>query len=258
MTLNGRTVLVTGGGRGIGQAIAIACAEAGADVVVAARSVDELNETVKQVEAAGRKGLAIQADLGNRSAIADFIDAVKSQSMEIDILVNNAGIGSSANAKLIVDYDDDFWELSVTLNLTAPYLLTKAFLPGMIEKGWGRVINISSVLGKMGYTTAAAYTATKHGLIGLTRTAALETATTGVTVNAICPGPIRTPMLEKRLQITADGMNVPVAEVVKTMTPMQRILNPEDVAGLCVYLASDLANGITGQSCNISGGMVMH
>jgi len=258
MALNGKTALVTGGGRGIGQAIAIACAKAGADVVVAARSVDELNETVKQVEATGRKGIAIQADLGDRSALAGFIESVKSQSMDIDILVNNAGIGSSANAKLIVDYDDDFWELSMALNLTAPYRLTKAFLPGMIEKGWGRVINISSMLGKLGFPTAAAYTATKHGLIGLTRTAALETATTGVTVNAICPGPIRTPMLVKRLQISADEMNISVEDVIRTMTPMGRILDPEDVAGLCVYLTSDLANGITGESCNISGGMVMH
>lgn len=258
MTLKNRTALVTGGGRGIGQAIAVAMAQAGADVIVTARSIDELNETVKQIEVCGSNGNAVQADLGSREAIAEFIKSVLAQEKTVDILVNNAGIGSSESPKEIIDYDDDFWDLSIALNLTAPYLLTKALLPGMIEKGWGRIINVSSVVGKIGLLTAAAYSSTKHGLIGLTRTAALETATTGVTVNAICPGPIRTPMLAKRIQANSDLFGVPVEEIEKTLNPMQRLLDPEEVADLTVFLAGDAGRSITGQSYNISGGMVMH
>jgi 3-hydroxybutyrate dehydrogenase len=186
------------------------------------------------------------------------VESVFSQIPRIDILVNNAGIGSGINAKLVVDFDDDFWDLSLALNLTAPYLLTKAFLPAMIKTGWGRIINIASILGKMGISTGAAYSASKHGLIGLTRTTALETATTGVTVNAICPGPIRTAMLAKRMQATAEISGGSLVEMEKGMNPMQRLLEPEEVAELAVFLASDSVKSITGQAYNISGGAIMH
>jgi NAD(P)-dependent dehydrogenase (short-subunit alcohol dehydrogenase family) len=258
MKLNDKTALVTGGGRGIGAAIAVAFAEQGADVIVAARSVDQLGETVSRIEACGRKGIAIPADFNRREAIASLVESIFAQFPRIDILVNNAGIGSGKNAKLVVDFDDDFWDMSIALNLTVPYLLTKAFLPGMIEAGWGRIINISSILGKMGIPTGAAYSASKHGLIGLTRTAALETATTGVTVNAICPGPIRTTMLASRMQATAELSGESLAELEKSMNPMQRLLEPDEVAELAVFLASDSAKSITGQAYNISGGAIMH
>ncbi len=258
MKLKDKIALVTGGGRGIGAAIAVAFAREGADVMVAARSVDQLEDTVNRIEATGRKGIAIPADLSQREAIASFAEAIFAHNPTIDILVNNAGIGSGMNAKLIVDYDDDFWDTTMALNLTAPYLLTKAFLPGMIKAGWGRVINTSSVAGKMGYPTGVAYSASKHGLIGLTRTAALETATTGVTVNAICPGPIRTPMLARRMQVTAELSGESVVDMEKTMNPIQRLLEPDEVAGLAVFLASDSAKSITGQAYNISGGSMMH
>ena len=258
MKLKDKVALVTGGGRGIGQAIAVAFAQEGADVIVAARSTDELEKSVERIEATGQKGIAIPADLSQRETIASFVDTVFSYYPTIDILVNNAGIGSGMNAKLVIAYDDDFWDTTMALNLTAPYLLTKAFLPGMIGAGWGRVINTSSVAGKMGYPTGAAYSASKHGLIGLTRTAALETATTGVTVNAICPGPIRTPMLARRMQVSAELSGVSVEEMEKTMNPMQRLLEPEEVASLAVFLASESGKSITGQSYNISGGSMMH
>jgi len=258
MKLKNKVALVTGGGRGIGQAIAVALAEEGADVVVAARSVDQLEEAVQKIEATGGKGIAIPADLSQRETIDSFVQAVSAHYSKIDILVNNAGIGSGANAKLVVDYDDDFWDTSVALNLTAPYLLTKAFVPAMIKAGWGRVINISSVAGKMGYPTGAAYAATKAGLIGLTRTVALETATTGVTANAICPGPIRTAMLLRRIQVSAELQGTTAEELEKQINPIQRMLDPEEVAGLAVFLAADTGKSITGQSYNISGGSMMH
>ena len=258
MKLKDTTALVTGGGRGIGEALAVAFAQEGADVMVAARSVDQLEDTVHRIEATGRKGIAIPADLSQRETIASFVEAIFTHFPTIDILVNNAGIGSGMNAKLVVNFDDDFWDTTIALNLTAPYLLTKAFLPGMIKAGWGRVINTSSVAGKMGFPTGAAYSVSKHGLIGLTRTAALETATTGVTVNAICPGPIRTTMLARRMQATAELSGESVADMEKTMNPMQRLLEPDEVAGLAVFLASDSAKSITGQAYNISGGSMMH
>ena len=258
MILKDKTALVTGGGRGIGEAIAIAFAEEGANVIVTARSVDELEETVKKIEETGQKGIAIPTDLSQRETIAAFVKTVVSHHLTIDILVNNAGLGSGMNAKSVVEFDDGFWDTSIALNLTAPYLLSKAFLPAMINAGWGRVINISSVAGKLGYPTGAAYSASKHGLIGLTRTAALETATTGVTVNAICPGPIRTPMLAKRIQVSSELFDVSVEEMEQTLNPIKRLLEPEEVASLALYLASDNAKSITGQSYNISGGMVMH
>lgn len=258
MKLNDKTALVTGGGRGIGAAIAVAFAEQGADVIVAARSVDQLGETVSRIVACGRKGIAIPADFNRREAIASLVESIFAQFPRIDILVNNAGVGSGKNAKLVVDFDDDFWDMSIALNLTVPYFLTKAFLPGMIEAGWGRIINISSILGKMGIPTGAAYSASKHGLIGLTRTAALETATTGVTVNAICPGPIRTTMLARRMQATAELSGQSLADLEKSMNPMQRLLETDEVAELAVFLASDSAKSITGQAYNISGGAIMH
>ena len=128
----------------------------------------------------------------------------------------------------------------------------------MIERGWGRVINMASVAGKRGLLAAGAYTATKHGLIGLTRTAALETAGTGVTINAICPGATRTIMLRRRLTVDADLRGVPVAEVEANINPMGRLLEPEEIAELAVYLASDDARGMTGQALNLSGGSTMH
>ncbi len=258
MELKNKTALVTGGGRGIGEAIAIAFARQGADVVVAARTGNEIENTVKKIEETGRKGIAIQADLSQRKTISTFVEEVCSHFPGIDILVNNAGIGSGQNAKPIIEYDDDFWDTSISLNLTAPFLLTKAFLPKMVERGWGRIINLSSVAGKMGYPTGVAYSASKHGLIGLTRTAALEVATSGVTVNAICPGPVRTPMLAKRMQVSSELSGVPLDEMEKNMNPIQRLLEPQEIADMAVYLASDKGSGITGQAYNISGGSMMH
>ncbi|MBW1709503.1 MAG: SDR family oxidoreductase [Deltaproteobacteria bacterium] len=258
MQLNNKVAVITGGGRGIGQAIALAFAREGADVVVSARTAEEIEKTVKKVEEVGRRGVAIPADLGQRKGASSFIGQVFSHFPAVHILVNNAGIGSGQNPKPLVEYDDEFWDVTISLNLTTPYLLMKAFLPGMVEQGWGRIINMSSVAGKQGFPHGTAYSASKHGLIGLTRTAAIEVATSGVTVNAICPGPVRTPMLAKRLQFTSELNGVPLEEIEKSLNPMQRLLDPEEIAAMAVYLASDNSKGITGQSYNISGGSVMH
>jgi meso-butanediol dehydrogenase/(S,S)-butanediol dehydrogenase/diacetyl reductase len=258
MKLKGKIAIVTGGGRGIGKAIALAFAREGADVVVTARTESEIEKVAEDIKALGSKGVPMVADLGKKESLQTFVDRISTQFSSMDILVNNAGVGSGQNPRVVAEYDDDFWEQTLALNLTAPYLLTKAFLPKMIAQKWGRIINISSVAGKIGFPFGAAYSTSKHGLIGLTRTVALEVATQGVTVNAICPGPIRTSMLEKRIRFNSENEGIPIEEVEKSFNSIQRLLEPQEVAAIAVYLASDEAKSMTGQSINIDGGMVMH
>ena len=258
MKLHDKVALVTGAGRGIGRAIALAFAREGADVAVTARTAAEIEQVATEVTALGRSAVALEVDVSERSAAIALNERVARHFPAVDILVNNAGIGSNASPHRLVDYDDDFWDLSLAINLTAPYLLTKALLPGMIERGWGRVINMASVAGKRGLVAAGAYTATKHALIGLTRTAALETAGTGVTVNAICPGATRTVMMLRRLKVDAELRGEPVDTVEANINPMGRMLEPDEIAELAVYLASDDARGMTGQAVNLSGGSTMH
>jgi len=257
MRLQDKVAVVTGGGRGIGRTIALAFAREGADVVVTARTTSEIDEVAGEVRALGRTGLPIPVDLSQREAIQSCVREIFSHFPSVHILVNNAGIGGGQNPKLIPDYDDDFWDMSVSVNLTAPYLLTKAFLPSMIAQGWGRIINIASGSGKRGAVRRAAYSATKHGLLGLTKTAALEVATTGVTVNAICPGIIRGEFATRWLQERAETNRTTIEIEEKSGSPMQRLLEPEEVSDLAVYLASDAARGITGQSMNVNGGSIM-
>jgi NAD(P)-dependent dehydrogenase (short-subunit alcohol dehydrogenase family) len=258
LRLQDKVTVVTGGGRGIGRAIALAFAEEGAKVVIAARTKGEIDAVAEDIRSLGRQGVGIAVDLSQREAIQPFIDRVFSQFPTVDILVNNAGVGSSQNPKSVINFDDEFWDLSLFVNLTIPYLLMKAFLPKMIAQGWGRIINISSSGGKKGFEYASAYCASKHGIIGLTRSAALELAKMGVTVNAICPGPIRTAMLLKRLQFEAKEKGISLEEAEKSRNPMQRLIEPEEVAALAVYLASEEAKGMTGQAMNICGGSIMY
>jgi NAD(P)-dependent dehydrogenase (short-subunit alcohol dehydrogenase family) len=258
LRLQDKVTVVTGGGRGIGRAIALAFAEEGAKVVIAARTKGEIDAVAEDIRSLGRQGVGIAVDLSQREAIQPFIDRVFSQFPTVDILVNNAGVGSSQNPKSVINFDDEFWDLSLFVNLTIPYLLMKAFLPKMIAQGWGRIINISSSGGKKGFEYASAYCASKHGIIGLTRSAALELAKMGVTVNAICPGPIRTAMLLKRLEFEAKEKGISLEEAEKSRNPMQRLIEPEEVAALAVYLASEEAKGMTGQAMNICGGSIMY
>ena len=259
MQMQDKVAVITGGGRGIGRAIALALAGEGADVVVTARTKQEIESVAGEIEALGRRGVAVTTDFSKgTAAVSAFVDQVFEQFPTIHILVNNAGIGSSQNPKLVKEYDDAFWDKLILVNLTVPYLLTKAFLPTMVDQGWGRIINISSVAGKAGAPYGAAYSASKHGLIGLTRTVALETATTGVTANAICPGPVRTAMLAKLMKFRSESLGISIEDIKKTMNPMQRLLEPEEVAGMAVYLASEQAKAVTGQSVNVSGGSTMH
>ena len=255
--LDGRIALVTGAGRGIGRAIAEALAVQGCKVVAAARTSDELQSVVDGITLARGKAVALQVDLSCRDQTRQVLERATQQAGRVDILVNNAGIGSSGDPRPFVEFRDDYWDLSMEVNLTVPYLLTKLALPHMLEQGWGRVITIASINGRSPALHASAYTASKHGVIGLMRAVALEVATQGVTVNCICPGPVKTRMNNLRIEYDARRLDRDLAEHEQGLTPVGGRLVPEDIAHMAVYLAGDTARMVTGQAYNICGGINM-
>jgi NAD(P)-dependent dehydrogenase (short-subunit alcohol dehydrogenase family) len=256
-TLQGRIALITGGGRGIGRAIASGLAREGASVAVSARSRDEIDSVVEQIHRSGGTALAMRADLSAPEDAKRLVELTVKAFGTVDILVNNAGVGSAPSPRTVAEFDDNFWNMSLALNLTAPYVLCKAVLPNMLKKKRGRIINISSVAGKIGLIHASAYCASKHGLLGLTKALALEVAKDGITVNAICPGPVRTAMSDARLKYDAQRMGMPVDELEAKMTPIGRRLVPDEIVPMAVLLASDASAAITGQAFNICGGVTM-
>lgn len=255
--LKNRIALITGAGRGIGRAIAQAFAAEGASVALSARTTAELDDVVATIHASGGCAKAFTADLADRTVPAKLIAAVEQQLGPIDILVNNAGVGSSSDPKPLVQFSDDFWDLSMQVNVTAPYQLCKAVLPGMIARKWGRIITVASINSRRPSLHGVAYAASKHAVLGLSRTAALETAGTGVTVNCICPGPVKTLMNDRRVQYDVERLHADMSAYEKTLTPIGGRLVPEDIAPMAVYLASDDARMITGQAYNVDGGIDM-
>lgn len=255
--LENRVALVTGAGRGIGRAIAIGYGREGARVAVASRTAPELETVVREICAAGGEALAIPADLVQPEECRRVVARVVEAFGTIDILVNNAGVGSSPSPRPLLDYDDAFWDFTLALNLSAPFHLCRAVAPILYEKKWGRIINVASIAGKIGVLHAGAYTASKHGLLGLTRTLALELAKDGITVNAICPGPVKTVMSNLRVAHDARRLGTTVEEIEKKITPQGRRLDPEEMVPMAVLLASEKAAGITGQAFNVCGGALM-
>ena len=255
--MKNRIALVTGAGRGIGRAIALKFAHQGARLAITARSQDQLSALAQEIESLGGETMIIVDDLSDTSAPARIVDQVTKDWGPVEILVNNAGIGSSQNPKPLVDFSDDFWNLTMQVNLTAPYLLTKLILPGMIQRHWGRILNVASIAGKVAGFHSAAYSASKHALIGLTKSTATEVASEGITANAICPGVTRSEMNTLRLEYDAIRLGVSFEKLEETATPLGRRLEPDEVATLAVYLAQDDARGVNGQSINVCGGAVL-
>ena len=201
--------------------------------------------------------MAIPADLLDLSTVPGLVGLAEKELGSLDILVNNAGLGSSSNPKPVIEFDDRFWERSLALNLTAPYLLCKAILPSMLRRKRGRIINIASIASRTPHFHGVAYSASKHGLLGLTRTLALEVARDGVTVNAICPGPVQTEMNDRRIRYDAQRMGMELSELEARITPIGRRLQPREIVPMAILLASDESAAITGQAFNICGGMAM-
>ena len=252
-----RVVLVTGAGRGIGRAIALEFAQQQARVAVCARSQRELKDVVDEIEGNGGQALLVTDDLTDRKAPARIVGHILDQWGPVEVLVNNAGIGSSANPKPVVDFDDDFWDMTMLVNVTAPYLLTKHVLPDMIKTGWGRIINISSINARVAAIHGAAYAASKHAIAGLTKVVALENAEQGITANAICPGVTATEMNDLRIQYDAERLQQSTDDIEAAASPLGRRLTPDEIAPLAVFLASDGARAINGQLINVCGGRVM-
>lgn len=255
--LAGRVALVTGGGRGIGRAIAIEFARAGASVAIAARTAPELESTLAELTSLGAMAAAFTVDLADRAEPARLVAEAVSRLGQIDVLVNNAGVGSSIDPRPVAEFSDRTWDLTLATNLTAPYLLCKATVPGMIARRWGRVLNIASIVATIGAEAGSAYAASKGGLVAFTKSLALEVAKSGVTANAICPGPVRTRTSDLRLTQIAAERGVEFAQLESGLTPMGRRLDPVEIAHVAVFLASEQAAAITGQAWNVDAGVVM-
>ena len=257
ISLTGRRALVTGAGRGIGRGVALALAVAGADVALSARSRDEIEQVAAELRELGRRALALPCDVTDAEQVARMAEQAIAEWGGIDILVNNAGAAASHK---FVGHPDQLWHQMLAVNLTSVYYITKALVPPMIAQRWGRVITVASVAAKVGARYIAAYTAAKHGALGLTRALAAELVGYNITVNAICPGYVDTPMTDGSVAniVRRTGMSQDQArETLAKTSPQNRLIEPDEVAALAVYLAQDSARGITGQAINVDGGSVM-
>jgi NAD(P)-dependent dehydrogenase (short-subunit alcohol dehydrogenase family) len=257
LPLAGRRAVVTGAGRGIGRDIALALARQGADLALAARTMDEITHVADEIRTLGRAALAVPCDVTDPQAVENLAAAVRERMGSPHILVNNAG---AAGSHKFLGHPDELWHRMLDVNLTSAYYVTKAFAPAMVEQRWGRIITIASVASRVGGRYIAAYTAAKHGVLGLTRALAAELVAYNITVNAICPGYVDTPMTDGSVAniVARTGMSAAQArETLERTNPQGRLIAPEEVAALAVFLAQETSTGITGQAINVDGGSVM-
>jgi len=246
MNLEGRVALVTGAAQGIGRAIALALAGVGADIAGGDVNLEKMEITAKEIEALGRKALALHLDVSNADSVKQGVEKVLAAFQKIDILVNNAGITKD---NLILRMKPEDWDLVLRINLNGAFLCTRAVLHGMVKQRYGRIINIASVVAQAGNPGQANYVASKAGIIGLTKAVASEVGSRNITVNAVAPGFIATAMTEK--------LPEEVKQRMMGLIPLGRMGTDVDIAHGVRFLASEEAGYITGHVLNINGGMYM-
>ncbi len=251
--LEGKNVIVTGGAGGIGKAICFRFASYGARVGVFDTNLDAARTVAAQIEAAGGKADVSGADIGDYKAVRKTVVRFETGFGPTDILVNNAGWDQFAN---FIDTDPDLWDKLIRINLRGPINMTHIVLKGMMDKGWGRIVNIASDAGRVGSSLEAVYSGCKGGVIAFGKTVAREVARKGITVNAVCPGPTDTPLLAAVAGDTERGQRMRAALI--NAIPMKRVGQPEDIPGAVCFLASDDAAFITGQTISVSGGLTMN
>ncbi len=253
MTLTGKTALVTGSTSGIGLGLALALAQNGARIML--NGFGDVASARAEIEATGVEVDYHGADMSKPSEVADMVHATESRFGGVDILVNNAGIQHVAP---VHEFPLERWDAIIAINLSSAFHSTRAALPGMLARNWGRIINVASVHGLVASANKSAYVAAKHGLVGFTKAVALETATTGVTANAVCPGWVLTPLVQKQVEAraVADGLDVPEAtrRLLAEKQPSLVFTTPEELGALTVFLCSQAAANVRGQAWGMDGG----
>lgn len=259
MQLEGKVAVITGGSKGIGKAIALAFAGEGSEVVIAARTEADLKRTAAEIETMGRKCLAIVTDLAVPEQVRAMVDRTLETFGRVDVLVNNSGIAGPAAS--VADMDLEGWNQTLAVNLTGAMLCAKYILKDdMIPRQSGSIINISSISGRFGHANRSPYSTSKWGLIGLTQTLALEVGKYGIRVNCITPGPVEGERIEWAMRQVSKNQGISYEQAVKNevaRTSLGRMVKPEEVAVLAVFLASEQSSGITGQTINCCAGLRM-
>lgn len=248
-------VFVTGAAQGIGYEISRKFAEQGAKIVLTDVNEEAVVTSANELRVLGFEAMGIKCDVTKEEEIIAAIDHVISHLGSIDVLINNAGL---QYVSYIEDFPTERFELLIKVMLTAPFMLTKHVLPHMKKQGFGRIINMASINGLVGFAGKAAYNSAKHGVIGLTKVTALEVATNGITVNALCPGYVDTPLVRNQLEDLAKTRGVQLERVLEDvlypLVPQKRLLTVDEIASYAIFLASEAAKGITGQAVVIDAG----
>ncbi len=253
--LAGRRALVTGAGSGIGRAVALALAAAGASVAAADLHAEPLNTLLVELKSAGVDAQVLTGSVTDLADVKHWVITMQDRWGGTDILINNAGL---QHVSPVHEFDEARWEYLIDVMLTGAFRTTRHALSGMLEQGWGRIVNIGSIHSLVASRYKSAYVAAKFGLLGLTRVVALETAGTGVTANCICPSYVRTPLIEQQLPLLSAKHGLPESEVLAKIIlpacPLGRLLEPEEIAASVLFLCSDAASGITGSAFTVDGG----